>query len=105
MGSEFCRRVGWDPKVGGMDFKKGGSTVFLATEFRFITCQIIFIFNLFLGPYSDLITSFDPKVGIYIYYKPKNHFCYLLNKVPMMSKKGRILLGDEGLDGRGGIPR
>ena len=72
---------------------------------RFITCQIIFIFNLFLGPYSDLITSFDPKVGIYIYYKPKNHFCYLLNKVPMMSKKGRILLGDEGLDGRGGIPR
>ena len=37
----------------GMDFKKGGSTVFLATEFRFITCLIIFIFNLSLGPYSD----------------------------------------------------
>ena len=40
-----------------MDFKKGGSTVFLATEFRFITCQIIFIFNLFLGPYPILYFS------------------------------------------------
>ena len=50
-----------------MDFKKGGSTVFLATEFQLITCQIIFIFNLFLGPYSDLVTSFYLRVGIYLY--------------------------------------
>ena len=24
MGSEFCRRIGGDPKVGGMDFNRGG---------------------------------------------------------------------------------
>ena len=37
--------------------------------------------------------------------EPKTHCCDPLDKVPMMSEKGRILLGDEGLDGRGGIPR
>ena len=41
VGSEFCRRIGGDPKVGGMDFNRGGSTVFLATKFKFITCHII----------------------------------------------------------------
>ena len=38
--------------------------------------------------------------------EPKTHCCHpFLDKVPMMSEKSRILLGDEGLDGRGGIPR
>ena len=76
-----------------MDFKKGGSTVFLATEFRFITCQIIFIFNLFLGPYSDLITSFDPKVGIYIYYKPKKPFLLSIEQGPHDVQKRSYIAG------------
>ena len=41
-------------------------------------------------------------VNIFI-CKPKKRFCDLLNRVPMVSKKGCMLLGDEGLDGRGGI--
>ena len=99
MRSEFWRRVGWDPKVGGMDFNRGDQlfsfSYWVQVHYLSDHCHI----QSSLG-YSDLVTSFDLKGGVYLFISQKR-------KTPWCPKKivycwGMRVLMDEGPKIEGG---